>query len=279
MYSVSCIIESHSHKLSEEAFALLMTDKTLTKVRKVDEKYIDLVLRAEKSYFKNPKNFYLHAHVVASNFVMALNIASLGHFTWVHGTQLSPVYEMEHLGATVQDKQIVFLQKRKYPLEVIEISKKEVKNALILAGALLKEIDQNIRREYIKGIIHLGMMFGDMEFDKEAFSNFYRLFEYVSTHKILGKKKLKNELKELMSVIVASGMQKDVADDFKGLYKIRSEQVMHAQQYQEKISIDEVLKIKVYLDFVLHKYYRKLADEWLKEHRKQPLTTALSVTS
>ena len=97
--------------------------------------------------------------------------------------------------------------------------------------------------------------------------NFYRLFEYFVTRKILKISKLKNELKQFKKVISDFGMSSEIIDEFTNTYKLRSEQIMHAQRDQVEVDPDDVIKIKAYLDFALHKHYRKIADEWLKERR------------
>ncbi len=55
-------------------------------------------------------------------------------------------------------------------------------------------------------------------------------------------------------------MKKEVAEEFNRLYQLRSEQVMHAQQQQEPVPLDDVIKMKVFLDYVLYKFYKKIAD-------------------
>jgi hypothetical protein len=56
----------------------------------------------------------------------------LGHFTRANATQLSPVYEIEN-EENAKDNEILFLPGRKYPIDTIDITEKEVRNALILA--------------------------------------------------------------------------------------------------------------------------------------------------
>lgn len=272
MYCVSCVLESHSHNLSESAFSILMGNDNLSQVRKVDSRYLELITRADKKYFATADEFYLHAHAVASIYLMALNIASFGHFTWANGTQQSPVYGIEHEDNSRSE--IVFLPEIKYPLDKVDISENEVKVALKLAGALLKEEDQSIRMEYIKGIIHLGTIFGDVDFYKESFSNFYRLFEYLVTKRILNKKKLVNERKELRSIILGE-LGNESAEEFDNLYRLRSEQVMHAQKKQVKILLDDLLKMKCMLDCILFRYYSKIADDWMLQHHKEYSTEIL----
>ena len=145
MYCVSCVFESHSHNLSESAFSILLGNDNFIQVRKVDSRYLELITRADKKYFGTENEFYIHAHAVASIYLMALNIASFGHFTWAIGTQQSPVYEVEH--EENNRSGIIFLPEIKYPLNKVDISEKEVKATLKLADALLREEDQSIRKE------------------------------------------------------------------------------------------------------------------------------------
>jgi hypothetical protein len=269
MYLISCQLESHLHTLSEEAFSLLNNEALFgIGVKKVDGRYIEFLVKGEKKNFSNSGEFYFHAHRVASDFIMGLNVACFGHFTWAKGVQISPVYEFEDAGPQGKSGKLVFSPNRKLPLETKEITKDDIKNTLILVASLFREEDEFIRREYLKGIIHLGLGFGDDNFDKDAFANFYRLFEYFVTRKILNKTKLKNEFAELKKVISASTLGKEGVEKFKEIYQIRSEQIMHAQQEQRLVSLDDVVCIKVFLDFVLHKYYRAKADAWLVEEQR-----------
>lgn len=142
-----------------------------------------------------------------------------------------------------------------------------MKNAVIILGSLLREKDQGFRREYLKGITHMNAGFADLLYYRESFANFYRSFEYFITNRILKQKKLKNQLKDLQNGIKAIGLKEDFQDEFRNLYRIRSEQVMHAQKEQKEIDTDDVFKIKTFTDFAYHKYYRKIADRWLESQR------------
>lgn len=263
MYSLSCILESHSHKLNEDAFDLLKKRESQAQVTNISDRQVEITFKSPKELHENIDDFYPKAHLMASNFVVAINIATLGHFTWLNGNQLFPTYHSKETKEKKIQNNIIFTSQRKYPLDFKEISENEVRNTVIIYGALLRERDQYIRQEYVKGIIHMGLSFHDVRFDKDAFANFYRLFEYFVTKKILKTSKLKNELKQFKKVISDLGMSSEITDEFLNIYKLRSEQIMHAQREQVEVDPDDVIKIKAYLDFTLHKHYRKIADELL----------------
>lgn len=267
MYSLSCILESHSHELNENAFGFLKKQESQAQVTNISDRQIEITFKSPKIYHKNIDEFYPIAHIMASNFVVAINIATLGHFTWLNGNQLFPTYHSKKNMRKEIQNNIIFTSKRKYPLDSKEISENQVGNTAIIYSSLLKEQDQYIRQEYVKGIIHMGLSFHDVRFDKDAFANFYRLFEYFVTKKILNTSKLRNELKQFKKVISDLGMGSEIIDEFANIYKLRSEQIMHAQRDQIEVDPDDVIKIKAYLDFTLHKHYRKIADEWLAERR------------
>jgi hypothetical protein len=264
MFSLSCILQSHSHELNENAFKLFMNDASLTQVTKVTKTQLEIAIKTDKKNVGSIEDFYPKAHLIASNFIMAMNIASLGHFTWLTGSQLYPTYQVNP-----KDKAqaIIFTNQRTYPSENRPITDGEVRQAAVIFGALLREKDQNIRKEYIKGILHMGLSFQDINFDKEAFGNFYRSFEYFITNKFLKMKKLNKELKEFKKAILGLGLSDQFAQEFSDLYKLRSEQVMHAQREQVEITQDDVIKMKVFIDYCLHKYFTKIGNEGLMKNR------------
>ena len=75
-------------------------------------------------------------------------------------------------------------------------------------------------------------------------------------------------MKELKEGICLLGLSDEFCDECTSPYKVRSEQVMHAQREPKEMDMDDVLKIKVFKDYALHTYYRSQADQWLKEKRK-----------
>ena len=116
LFSLSCVIQSHSHYFDEKAFSVLMNNMMLTQVIKISKTQIELAIKSEKSNFCTIEEFYPKAHLIASCFVIALNIASLGHFTWASGNQLYPTYVV----GPVDDRQrIIFSTQRTLSYDLI----------------------------------------------------------------------------------------------------------------------------------------------------------------
>jgi hypothetical protein len=261
-------IKSHSHILNETAFKVLMSEESLTRILSVAEDRLKIEVIMTEEMKKTNKDYFGYAFIVSASFLVALNIAALGHFSWTVGNRM--FWHCEHVGPSGKTEQVFMNSKDiTFPTEKRLLTEGEVRNSMIIVGSLLRDTDQDFRREYLKGVIHLGSGFGDLTFGREAFANFYRAFEYFVTSRVLLKKKLANELKDLREGIRLMGLPAKFCDEFAGLYKIRSEQVMHAQKGPKDMDIDDVLKIKVFTDYALHKYYRSKADQWLVEHKKR----------
>jgi len=213
------------------------------------------------------QDYFGYAFMVSSSFLMALNIAALGHFTWTVGNSM--FWYCEHIGPSGKmDKVFMKSKDVSFSVEKRKLTEGEIRNSIIILGSLLYETDQTFRQEYLKGITHLSAGFGDLVFYREAFANFYRSFEYFITKRVMKKSKLTNEVKDIQEGIHLLGLSDEFCEEFINLYKIRSEQVMHAQREPKEMDTDDVLKIKVFTDYVLHKYYRSQGDEWLNKQRK-----------
>ncbi len=260
-------IKSYSHILSESTFAILMCDEPIIRVLDVKQDKLKIEVIMTEEMKKINKDYFGYAFMVSSSFLMALNIAALGHFTWLSGNRT--FWSCEHIGPSGETDQI-FVGSKNISLykEKIELKEGEVRKSVNICGAILNEDEQYFRREYLKGIIHLDAGYADLVFFREAFANFYRSFEYFITAKILKEKKLKNEARELQEGIRSLGLSEDFCKEFLDLYKIRSEQVMHAQQVLKEIDADDVLKIKSFTDYALHKYYQSKAVEWVEQWQK-----------
>lgn len=257
-------VKSHSHKLDKSAFSVMMSEQSLVRVSDVTQDSFKAEVIMTEDLKKTTTDYFGYAFMVSSSFLVAINIAALGHFTWSIGNRM--FWHCEHVGPSGKVEQ-AFMKSNNliFPIEKREITDNEVRNSMIILGSLLHENDQNYRKEYLKGIIHLNAGFGDLTFSREAFANFYRSFEYFITVRVLKKKKLENELNDLKKAIRSLGLSDKFCEEFTNLYKIRSEQVMHAQKVPKDMNIDDVLKIKIFTDYVLHKYYRSEANQWLSK--------------
>jgi hypothetical protein len=263
-FIITCSIQSFSHNLNKKAFQSLMTDETDITVSKVKKRSFLLHCVNRSSGCKTIEKFSVIAHISFSNFLMALNIATLGHFTWNWGASPSLFYQCFDPGKA-KGRSIISLQRmRREESDIRDISETQVNNAKLLFIALSFERESNVRKEYIKGILHLSLDLFDIDFNREAFVNFYRSFESLATKRILNVDKLKNELKELQRAIGKYDTKGKIAEEFAYLYRLRSTQIMHSQKKQLNIKLEDVLKMKVVLDFILHKIYQP---EWEKVMR------------
>lgn len=261
-------IKSHSHILNAAAFKVLASEESLTRIVSVSEETLKVEVIMTEEMKETNTDYFGYAFVVSASFLVALNIAALGYFSWAIGNRM--FWHCEHVGPSGEPEQ-VFLNSKDvtFPTEKRLLTEDEVRNSLIILGSLLRDTDHEFRREYLKGIVHLSSGFGDLMFGRETFANFYRAFEYFVTSRVLMKKKLTNEMKDLAEGIRRMGLPAEFGDEFAGLYKIRSEQVMHAQKEPKDMDMDNVLKMKIFTDYALHKYYRSQADLWLAEHKKR----------
>lgn len=263
-FRLECSVRSYSHKLSENAISLLMSGKTNIYVKHVKEKTFTLGCINEPKISRRIEEFAPIAHICFSNYIIALNIATLGHFFWNWiGVPLS-LYRFIDQQNPKHGANIVLRIMKQKEKEIEEITAKEIQKSALLYGALCKEDNPNVRKEYIKGIMHLSFEFFDIDFYKEAFGNFYRSFENFATERILKASKLNNELKDLQRVIINLGLGNDIAGEFGRLYKLRCNQIMHAQKKQVEIEINDALKMKTIQDVVLHKVYKPVWEKGME---------------
>jgi hypothetical protein len=261
-----CEIKSHSHILKESAFAFLKSGESLIRVIEVKNNAFKIEVQTSENMRGTKDKNIEYAFFVTTSFLMALNIASLGHFSWSIGSRLFWFFDYCN-DSGLKEKVFIHHNAIQYPADKKEFTEIDAKNSIIILGSILLEKDQGFRREYLKGITHMNAGFGDLIYHRESFANFYRSLEYFVTTKVLKKKRLKNELKELQKGIKRIGLDNEFIDEFKVLYRIRSEQVMHAQKKQKEVDTDDVFKIKTFTDYAFHKYYKKIGHDLLDRQR------------
>jgi hypothetical protein len=265
------LVISHSHRLNKEAFSLLMSGNIPLIVSDVQERSFLITVTNKPSNCHDIKHFVAFSHVCISAFIMALNIASLGYFTWDWYGFSVPRYKVYN---PIRQKKILIFplqmedRKEYFTDSIKEITEKEIRNAIKYYGVLAKEEKiTKIREEYIKGILHLSLTFFDIDFCKEAFYNFYRCFENIVTNKVLQVKKLGKEVKNIEKAINKVGLAKILTEQFKSSYLVRSNQVMHAQKKQVNITLNDVYAIKICLDALLFKVFTPILEKALKKYR------------
>lgn len=124
--------------------------------------------------------------------------------------------------------------------------------------ALGEEKNSPLVGEYIKGLYNLHQTFLNLNFVNEAFANFYKALEYFCTAYYLKKKRLGNEKKEIKTVLHDFGFEDEIVDTFDPIYVARCNEIMHAQQGLKAVDIDHVVKLKIFLDSLLHKHYEPI---------------------
>ena len=257
MYLNTRII-SHHNKLEEDSFELFSTEKTALRISNVHRNHFTISIENIKDLPE--ERFISYAHEILSVYLVSLNIASLGHFSWDFQL-VSPVpyFKSEELGEL---EDFLFLHKTstyEFDDEPLEFHKDFAWRSLKIMIALGREKDIIFINEYIKGVFNFHNSFLNLNFKNEAFSNFYRAFEYFCTVKLLKVKNLDNEKKQLKSVLKDFGFDEETLDEFDKIYRARCNEIMHAQKgLKSEVELDLIVKLKIFLDSILHTYYEPI---------------------
>jgi hypothetical protein len=252
-------IKSYHHILNADAFKIFMTDKHSFKISNVQSCSFDLSIKANPD--ESESDLTSRAHSIINYYLVALNIATLGHFSWDFQL-VSPVPYFSSNTPGDFDK-FIFLHKKsdfEFDEDLLEINGNLIWQSLKIMIALMEEKDEVFIGEYTKGIFGLHYSLFNINFKNESFSSFYRAFEYFCTQRILKIKSLNNEKKQLKSVLIDFGFEKEITDGFDKIYQIRCNDIMHAQKgLNDGVDLDVLLRLKIFLDSILHKYY---ASKW-----------------
>lgn len=100
----------------------------------------------------------------------------------------------------------------------------------------------------------------ELNFRREAFLCFYRALEHFAANRILKVRRLSNELRDLQRAMRTLTDDDELIEELRTVYKIRSSQVAHSQDVQHDVSQDDLMKTKVFLDFVMHKTFKDEAN-------------------
>ena len=96
---------------------------------------------------------------------------------------------------------------------------------------------------------------------------FYRALEHFVAARIFGITKLRNELRDLQRGLAKLSAGEELLHELREVYSIRSSQVAHSQIGQREITLDEVRKTKVFLDFIIHKTFKQQANHIMESRR------------
>lgn len=264
---ISCCIRSESHTLSEPAFRLLQSAESNIRVKRVRERDFVISVRALVESDSEAAQLH-HGHHVINAFLIALNVAALGSFYWNNDPWVHPVLTVadDHEGTNSHEGALIVRSDTEYE-ELKPIEERDIHDAILVFGIVAREESRVLTGEYCRGLLLLRMNFYDLNFRREAFLCFYRALEHFVAARILGVKRLQNELRDLQRGLSKVGASKELLDELRSLYAIRSSQVAHSQIGQRELTFDEVLKIKVFLDFVMHKTFKEQANQIMQARR------------
>ena len=265
---VSCRIRTDSHVLTDAAFRLLKLPESNIRVSEVTAHDFLLWIRGIEDRAVPERTHVHHGHHVIRAFLIALNVAAFGMFYWSAEPWVHPVLFLSDDLDGTNHRAGALVVTSSHSLETLKtLDENEVQNAVIIFGVLARERNTVLEGEYSKGLLLLRMNFYDVNFRREAFLCFYRALENFVARRILQVKKLKNELRDLQRGLVQIGASQELVDELAEVYTTRSSQVAHAQVTPREISFDDVMKAKVFLDFVMHKTFKAQGVQMLEARR------------
>lgn len=257
IFSVRLRIRSHTYVLSAEALALFKDQACIIEIDDITESTFLVGHSSNKiGQGSDAKTFMRHSAPALSRFLMCLNVGTLGHFEWESKAPPHPHFLMFDHG----EKKVSSIR---YPssyfiegYEPTPLTAGMVLRAAQVFIGMCREDKLHVLTEYLKGVYHLGLNFYDLSFEKEAFANFYRSFEYFITNRHLKQRGLINEYKQISKFLIETGAPDTIMEMFKELYILRGEQVMHAQKEQRPITWEDAFKMKLLADHAIQSHYR-----------------------
>ncbi|MBC3806696.1 hypothetical protein H8K52_04965 [Undibacterium seohonense] len=257
-------IITRSHLLEPNCFSFFDQNDVGLKIVITSSTTFILTLDTERFARLGSVDPLFDTHVSASSFLVALCIASIGLFTWKNGPTFHPMYTVTGKGGIKLSEEVVLSQESDGPTyeELRPLTEQDVERCLLVYGALMREKQQVWRMEYLKGLLHCTAAHMDIDFYRDAFMNFYRCSEFFATRRVLGLKRLTNEVKQIRQALVAVGADAELSEVFTSVYAIRSAQAAHAQNEPQALTFDDVLKAKTFADLLMAKTYAKDAHAW-----------------
>jgi hypothetical protein len=250
----SCILRSDAHRIEPDSFRRFLSDEINTRILRLDDNRIRVSVRAHQASESIDEHLH-HAHHVIKAVVLALNVGSLGHFYWEEGPWAHPRLTItdELDGLNRRDFAIVAKPESPDFGEPRAFSDSDEYRTVLVFGVFARGSANVLENEYCRGLLLHRMQYCEIDFRREAYMCFYRVLEHFVTRRILGVPKLQNELRDIQSCIRKLGFGEMLINEMKELYQIRSSQTAHAQNIPRKITLDEVMKIKIYVDALLNK--------------------------
>lgn len=250
-------IKSHHHELNSTAFEIFGREESSLRI--TDVRSDEFLITIKSNDGEPDTDFFVRANEIVSYYLVALNAATLGHFSWDFKF-VSPIHYSRSRGTEGASDQVFIRAPSTYQFdeEKLPITPVLIWRSLKIMIALGEEKNSPLVGEYIKGLYNLHQVFLNLNFVNEAFANFYKALEYFCTVYYLKKKSLDNQKKEIKGVLRDFGFKEEVVDAFDPIYVARCNEIMHAQRGLKAVDIDHVVKLKIVLDSLLHKHYEPI---------------------
>lgn len=257
---VSTRIRSDSHTLTTDAFHLFQQVDSNIQIHEVREHDLVLSVRSLNEHDSEPEQIH-DCHRVINAMLIALNVGTFGTFTldedpWAHPV-LTVADDLE--GKNSHKAALILKPKTAYP-DRQQLTVHDVENSALVFGIVAREQTPVLNGEYLRGLLLMRLNVLELNFRRESFLCFYRALEHFAANRILKVRKLSNELRDLQRAMRTLTKDEELIDELRTVYRIRSSQVAHSQNDQVEISHEDLLKTKVFLDFVMHRTFKAEAD-------------------
>jgi len=265
-YRVSCTVESFSHTLETAAFAIFQSPSSSFRASDIHQHSFDLTAVNINPTVTSLDQFAPVAHISLNCFIVALNIVTVGHWQMLSIGSAAPVYTFCEPHGLSKQSSLALNRDQLYPDKAV-LRDVDIRRCALLCGALMRDKAPFFRQEYTKGIIHLALQHVEIDFLRDAFANFFRIFEHAATNHILCAKKLKNELRDLQDALSQVGASAELIEEFQRLYKIWSQDVMHAQKIQTPLEQEDALKMKCIADLTCFQIFKPIWEKGIQAMR------------
>ena len=266
---VSCRLRTDSHTLTSSAFRLFQLEASNIRIHDVRDH--DLLISVRPLNTDAPEPVQIHdCYSVITAMLIALNVGALGTFTFAQDPWVHPVLIAadDLAGMNARSTALVVEADIAYP-ERRQITEVDAENAALVFGIIAREHTPVLTGEYCRGLLLTRMNVLELNFRREAFLCFYRGLEYFVANRLLKVRKLSNELRDLQRGLRMLTGDHELIDELRTVYRIRSSQVAHSQGPQSDISQDDLMKMKVFLDFVMHKTFKEEANRAMAARRDE----------
>lgn len=254
-------IRSYSHTLKEGIFDKWNETADLVKLRRVTDRVIEMGLGIPP--LANEHEAYSSAIRLSYATLLALNVATFGHFWWppaIWPMKISDAYNLE------SRNEVTFRVRPRKDREwgSKQLTQKNVVDAMELTIGATR-LDGTYFEFYGLGLTFLSIPNPEHHFYREVFANFYKIIERLTVVDILGETKLRSEKKQIKKAMAGLGLEKTIVDEFDDIYKIRCRDAMHSWGTEAPVTFEEAGKCKVLCDYYLYKYLEKEASKVVKE--------------